>query len=68
MYRADHYSVLSSGASFTAKMIEFDVILSKIGSLSWYQLYLVSLAYWLAVPAGMHNVASVFYAANVNLR
>ena len=49
-------------------MIEFDIILAKVGSLSRYQVYLIGLAYWLALPAGMHNVASVFYAATVDSR
>jgi len=45
-------------------MIDFDVILTKIGALGRYQTLLVVLVFYLAIPSGLHNVASVFYAAN----
>ncbi|XP_078481830.1 organic cation transporter-like protein [Ciona intestinalis] len=49
-------------------MIEFDRILDKIGHLGKYQIILCLLVYWLGVPAGLHNIASVFYAAEVPFR
>ena len=49
-------------------MIDFDYILSKINPLGPYQLFLVILVYWLAIPSQMHNVASVFIAAKENFR
>ena len=32
---------------------DFDVILSDIGGLKKYQLFLVSLVYWITLPAGL---------------
>jgi len=49
-------------------MIEFDKILDKTGHLGRYQLLICALVYWLGVPAGLHNIASVFYAADVPFR
>lgn len=49
-------------------MIDFDYILSKINPLGPYQLFLVILVYWLAIPSQMHNVASVFIAAKEDFR
>jgi len=47
-------------------MIDFDVILTKINPLGRYQILLVTLVFYLAIPSGLHNVASVFYAANID--
>jgi len=47
---------------------DFDVILSDIGGLKKYQLFLVSLVYWITLPAGMNQVASVFLAATPEYR
>jgi len=49
-------------------MIEFDVILDKIGHLGRYQLFLCALLYWQGIPAGLHSIASVMYAAEVPFR
>jgi len=47
---------------------DFDVILNEIGGLGKYQLFLISLVYWIALPAGMIQVASVFLAATPEYR
>lgn len=49
-------------------MIEFDFVLDRIGHLGRYQWKLILLVYWLGLPAGMHNLASVFYSADVDYR
>lgn len=49
-------------------MIDFDVILTKINPLGRYQVLLVTLVFYLAIPSGLHNVASVFYAVNIDYR
>lgn len=49
-------------------MIEFDFVLNHIGHLGRYQVLLVFLVYWHGIPAGLHNIASVFYAAPVQFR
>nr|CAB3266135.1 organic cation transporter protein-like [Phallusia mammillata] len=49
-------------------MIEFDRILDRIGHLGRYQLFLCFLVYWQGIPAGLHSIASVFYAAPVSYR
>ncbi|CAK8684124.1 organic cation transporter protein-like [Clavelina lepadiformis] len=49
-------------------MIEFDRILDKIGHLGRYQMVLILMLYWLGVPTGLHNISSVFYAADVPFR
>ena len=43
--------------------IDFSVVLKEIGNLGRYQIFLVLLAYWVTIPAGFNQVASVFLAA-----
>jgi len=49
-------------------MIEFDTILNKVGHLGRYQILLCGLVYWTAILPGVHNIAPVFYAADVAFR
>ncbi|CAK8683927.1 unnamed protein product [Clavelina lepadiformis] len=49
-------------------MIEFDIILDKVGHCGPYQIFLVLSVYLLGIPAGHHNIASVFFAASVPYR
>ena len=49
-------------------MIEFDVILDKIGHLGRYQILICVFAYWIGIPTGVHKIAPVFYAADVPFR
>nr|XP_039260364.1 organic cation transporter protein-like [Styela clava] len=49
-------------------MIEFDIVLDKIGHLGRYQIMLCALTYWLGIPSGLHNLASVFYAPPIDYR
>ena len=48
--------------------IDFDVVLKEIGNLGRYQILLVLLAYWITIPAGFNQVASVFLAATPDYR
>ena len=38
---------------------DFDVILNEIGGLGKYQLFLISLVYWIALPAGLLYLAKM---------
>ena len=49
-------------------MIEFDIILNKIGHLGRYQILIIVLVYWLGVLLGVHSIAPVFYAAEIPFR
>jgi len=54
----------SAAESFSSdSFFDFDVILKEIGDLGIYQLALVAMVYWITLPAGMTQVASVFLAA-----
>lgn len=48
--------------------IDFETIMKEIGGFGKYQILLVSLAYWVAIPCGMNQVASVFLAASPDYR
>ena len=37
----------------TTSFYDFDVILNEIGGLGKYQLFLISLVYWITLPAGL---------------
>ena len=49
-------------------MIEFDIILDKVGHLGRYQIVICGLVSWLATLVGVHNIAPVFHAAEVPFR
>ena len=34
------------------KLYNFDIILNKIGDLGKYQLFLISMVYWISIPTG----------------
>jgi len=42
---------------------DFDVVLKEIGQMGKYQVILVLMAYYVAIPAGINQVASVFLSA-----
>ena len=48
--------------------LDFEVVMKEIGGLGKYQVLLVLLAYWVAIPSGMNMVASVFLAAAPDYR
>ena len=48
--------------------IDFGIVLKEIGNLGRYQVLLVLLAYWVTIPAGINQVASVFLAASPDYR
>jgi len=48
--------------------IDFGVVLKDIGNLGRYQITLVLLAYWVTIPSGINQVASVFLAASPDYR
>ena len=50
------------------RMIEFDLILNKIGHLGRYQIMLCLFFAWLGVQACLHAVSPVFYAAKAPYR
>ncbi|XP_076819926.1 organic cation transporter protein-like [Clavelina lepadiformis] len=63
---SDDYDVSVASGSFYR--IDFSVVMAEIGALGKYQILLVALAYWITIPAGMNQVASVFLAATPDHR
>ena len=48
--------------------IDFGVVMKEIGDLGKYQILLVLMAYWVTIPSGINQVASVFLAASPSYR
>jgi len=55
---SDHAGDMST--DHTLYSIDFNVVMKEIGSFGKYQIVLVLLAYWIPIPCGINQVASVF--------
>ena len=66
--KADTSVSLASDADDKSYRIDFSVVIKEIGGLGRYQILLVLLAYWVTIPSGINQVASVFLAATPDFR
>nr|XP_026695296.1 organic cation transporter protein-like [Ciona intestinalis] len=58
----------STTSSSSKYRIDYSVVMREIGALGKYQFLLVMMAYWVTIPCGINQVASVFLAATPSHR